>query len=411
VLRPVLKVPCVWWGAPTAADEMIDRFLANNNLAREVEDKRLQHTLPLLLSAWSLHTRLRLILDQSHAYVERQATAKLCDPCAVPDLSNRHFRAQVSALYQAYIPHLVTVVCVLGPRGIVGGHVLMWFRWALQCECMFMFAEFFAWKEEIRRHHMRAIRTVEEAFSADLLDSPAESEVPQSPVDSRASSRWPQLPDAGSYGGRTWAIGLLARWRQRVFGDASVLGVVEPEAAADSLQPRKQPTADCIRAPPAGWWRFTASDKMVAAVQGEQQRQSRQTAPSHDHPAESEVQEGHEKVLGGLWAESASEEEAEELGAAGQRAPEPESEESEAAVSTLGNETSPAVGLSVALESSTVTAAAATAAAEAAAEAPRAPALTPSGSGSGSGSDGELGHPRYAQPATDTVCISHACAS
>ena len=142
IVKPALRWPATTLGFPEAADNMVNRFLANNNRARELAERGLIHSVPLLLAAWSLHRRLRQILDHSHAFKERKAAIKQqCGTRTTLDLTNRHFRAQ--------------------------------------CELMFLLAEFFGWVEEVRRHSYtlgmaghceleRGLRLVESAFAAEL---------------------------------------------------------------------------------------------------------------------------------------------------------------------------------------------------------------------------------------------------
>lgn len=126
VIRPVIQVPLRLLGLPTLAGEIVESFLADSIEARKSQETASMHMLPLVIAASNLHRRLRQILDHGHAYDEAE------DP-------KRHSKAK---------------------------H-----------ELLFLFGEYLAWQEELRRFvhrrsnyswHMREAQVVADAFSEPL---------------------------------------------------------------------------------------------------------------------------------------------------------------------------------------------------------------------------------------------------
>ena len=136
VVQPVIQVPLQLLGLPTTASEIVDRFLAESVAVRKSRQTASMHSLPLLIAAFNLHRRLRQILDEGHAYRERErAGAAARDPTR----QTSHSKAKY--------------------------------------ELLFLFGEFLAWQEELRRfvhrssdsRYMREVRAVSDAFSEPLV--------------------------------------------------------------------------------------------------------------------------------------------------------------------------------------------------------------------------------------------------
>ena len=102
------------------------------------------YSLPLLIAAHNLHRRLRLILDDGHAYLERERSGARA---ARPELQSAHSKAQY--------------------------------------ELMFLVAEYMAWLEELRRythrnsdaHYVQLSKAVSESFSAPLPSAEEEDKI------------------------------------------------------------------------------------------------------------------------------------------------------------------------------------------------------------------------------------------
>ena len=147
IVQPVLHVPLQLVGLPTMSKEIVDSFLSESLEARRFEKAGFMHTLPLLVTAFNLHKRLRLILDDGHAY---HALQRAGSKGSEPAVHSSHSKAKV--------------------------------------ELMFLFGEYLAWGEELRRYvhrtsntsYMSEAREVNDAFSVPLpseeLDEEAASE-------------------------------------------------------------------------------------------------------------------------------------------------------------------------------------------------------------------------------------------
>lgn len=136
VVQPIIQVPLRLLGLPTMGSEIVERFLAESVAVRKSRETASTHSLPLLIAAFNLHRRLRQILDEGHAYRERErAGAAAKDPTR----QTTHSKAKY--------------------------------------ELLFLFGEFFAWQEELRRfvhrstdsRYMREVRAFSDAFSDPLV--------------------------------------------------------------------------------------------------------------------------------------------------------------------------------------------------------------------------------------------------
>lgn len=136
VVQPIIQVPLQLLGLPNLASEIVESFLAESIEARKSQETASMHTLPLVIAAFNLHRRLRQILDESHAYNQRKSAGAASEG---PNRQTSHSKAKY--------------------------------------ELLFLFGEYLAWQEELRRfvhrssdpRYMQEARMVSDAFSEPLV--------------------------------------------------------------------------------------------------------------------------------------------------------------------------------------------------------------------------------------------------
>eukprot|EP01043_Picozoa_sp_COSAG02_P006978 COSAG02_NODE_205_length_29157_cov_13.424771_3_plen_549_part_00 len=136
IVQPTIHIPLQLLGLPNLAGEVVESFLAESVEARKSKETASMHTLPLVIAAFNLHCRLRQILDEGHAYSQRKSAGAAVDD---PKRQTSHSKAK---------------------------H-----------ELLFLFGEYLAWQEELRRfvhrttdsRYMQEVRVVSDALSEPLV--------------------------------------------------------------------------------------------------------------------------------------------------------------------------------------------------------------------------------------------------